>query len=54
MGRSLRENGSPESEAVLVLGAQHLWDLQFPSLFAESVTAWIGGQELPDGLKKLS
>ncbi|KAI8954448.1 Alpha/Beta hydrolase protein [Xylaria longipes] len=54
MGRLLRGNGSPNSEAVLVKGAQHLWDLQFPMLFAESVTAWIEGWGLPDGLKKLS
>ncbi|TRX88851.1 hypothetical protein FHL15_010310 [Xylaria flabelliformis] len=53
MGRLLRENGSPDSEAVLVKGAHHLWDLQFLLLFAESVTAWIEGRELPDGLKKL-
>ncbi|KAI1426157.1 Alpha/Beta hydrolase protein [Xylaria sp. FL1777] len=54
MGRLLRENGSPESEAVLVKGAQHLWDLQFPLLFAESIKAWVERRVLPDGLKKLS
>ncbi|KAI1123107.1 Alpha/Beta hydrolase protein [Nemania abortiva] len=54
MGRLLRENGSPDGQAVLVEGAQHLWDLQFPSLFAESVRAWAEGRELPAALKKLS
>ncbi|KAI1111255.1 Alpha/Beta hydrolase protein [Nemania sp. NC0429] len=53
MGRLLRENGSPGSEAVLAKGAQHLWDLQFPLLFAQSVTAWIEGRGLPDGFEKL-
>ncbi|KAI1177318.1 Alpha/Beta hydrolase protein [Nemania sp. FL0916] len=53
MGQLLKENGSPDSEAVLVKGAQHLWDLQFPLLFAQSVTAWTEGRELPDGFKKL-
>ncbi|KAI0438304.1 Alpha/Beta hydrolase protein [Xylaria telfairii] len=53
MGRILRANGSPESTAALVTGGQHLWDLQFPSLFADSVTTWVEGRELPDGLKAL-
>ncbi|KAI8633825.1 Alpha/Beta hydrolase protein [Xylariaceae sp. FL1651] len=53
MGRVLRENGSPASEAALVKGAQHPWDLQFPELFAESARAWIEGRELPSGIEKL-
>ncbi|KAI0096368.1 Alpha/Beta hydrolase protein [Nemania sp. FL0031] len=54
MGRLLRGNGSPNSRAVLVEGAQHLWDLQFPSMFAESVRAWVEGRERPAALKDLS
>ncbi|KAI0410877.1 alpha/beta-hydrolase [Xylaria grammica] len=53
MGRLLRENGSPDSKAVLVQGAQHLWDLQFPLLFAESAKAWIESRELPAELSVL-
>ncbi|KAI0972381.1 Alpha/Beta hydrolase protein [Xylaria arbuscula] len=54
MGQLLREKGSPESEAVLVKGAQHLWDIQFPPLFVETVKAWIERRKLPDALKRLS
>ncbi|KAI0538841.1 Alpha/Beta hydrolase protein [Xylaria digitata] len=53
MGRLLKENGSPESKAVLVTSAQHLWDLQFPLLFSRSAKAWIEDQELPAELKEL-
>ncbi|KAI0877441.1 alpha/beta-hydrolase [Hypoxylon argillaceum] len=53
MGRVLRENGSLDSRAVVVEKAQHLWDLQFPELFARSVEAWVEGGDLPLELKTL-
>ncbi|KAI1331786.1 Alpha/Beta hydrolase protein [Xylariaceae sp. FL0255] len=59
MGRILRERKRKDGKsdglamdhrAALVSGAQHLWDMQFPQLFADSVTACIDGNNLPDGL----
>lgn len=42
MGGGIREGG-----AVVVRGAVHAWDLQFPELFAGGVLAWVEGRELP-------
>ncbi|KAH0842372.1 hypothetical protein AYO21_00014 [Fonsecaea monophora] len=49
MAELLRE-GCSESQAAVVRGGAHAWDLQFPELFAKSVKAWIDGDDLPDGL----
>ncbi|KAH8170051.1 alpha/beta hydrolase fold domain-containing protein [Sarocladium implicatum] len=56
MARCFREKGSGEglkSKAYVVEGAVHAWDLQFPSLFAWGITAWIKGQILPQGFEEL-
>ena len=54
MGRLLRDNGSPESKAVLAKRALHAWDMQLPELFAQSVRAWIEGKALPEQLEDLT
>ncbi|TLD21768.1 Alpha/Beta hydrolase protein [Venturia nashicola] len=43
-GRVLRRLGG---RAFVVREAVHLWDLQFPELFAAGVRAWVEGRELP-------
>ena len=45
-GRMLRSK-VPESKAFVVRNAVHLWDLQFPELFANGVRAWIEGEAMP-------
>lgn len=40
-------------KAFVVRGAVHLWDLQFPELFANGVKAWVEGSELPEGFEVL-
>ncbi|QDS75046.1 hypothetical protein FKW77_006273 [Venturia effusa] len=45
-GRVLRRVNE-ESRAFVVREAVHLWDLQFPELFAEGVRAWVEGREMP-------
>lgn len=42
MGECIREG-----RAVVVRGAVHAWDLQFPELFANGILAWARGEELP-------
>ncbi|SPO01971.1 uncharacterized protein DNG_04644 [Cephalotrichum gorgonifer] len=42
MGEVLRDG-----RAVVVRGAVHAWDLQFPELFARGVLAWVREEELP-------
>ena len=48
MGRVLREGS-----AVVVRGAVHAWDLQFPELFAKGILAWVKGEELPSEFEAL-
>jgi hypothetical protein len=45
--------GCEESRAVVVDGAVHAWDLQWPELFARGITAWIELRELPVEFKEL-
>jgi pimeloyl-ACP methyl ester carboxylesterase len=40
-------NTNPECKAFVVRDAVHLWDLQLPELFAQSVRAWVEGSEMP-------
>ncbi|KAK1829710.1 Dihydrolipoyllysine-residue acetyltransferase component of acetoin cleaving system [Podospora conica] len=50
IGECWREEGVTErmgSRAVVVRGAVHAWNLQMPELFAEGITAWVEGKELP-------
>jgi pimeloyl-ACP methyl ester carboxylesterase len=44
---------TPECKAFVVRGAVHLWDLQFPELFAQGVRAWVDGSEMPKGFEVL-
>ena len=55
MARYFREkaDGEDMTEAYLVKGAVHAWDLQFPTLFAQGIRAWIGGRPLPAGFETL-
>jgi hypothetical protein len=39
--------GCEESRSVVVSGAAHAWDLQWPELFATAVEAWVERRELP-------
>lgn len=41
------------ARGVMIPGAGHLWNLQFPDLFAEVVRAWVTDQPLPEGLEPL-
>jgi hypothetical protein len=36
-----------ECKAFVVRDAVHLWDLQFPELFAQGVRAWVEGSDMP-------
>lgn len=38
---------NPECKAFVVRDAVHLWDLQFPELFAQGIRAWVEGSEMP-------
>ena len=46
LGHALRL-GCEESRSVVVSGAVHAWDLQWPELFATGVEAWVERRELP-------
>lgn len=50
---ALRE-ANQDSEAVVALGMDHVWDIQAPELFGSLVVAWIDKTELPVGIIKLS
>lgn len=41
------------SGAVVIRKATHGWDMQFPELFAEGVSAWVRGEQLPDEFERL-
>lgn len=43
-----------ECKAFVVREAVHLWDLQFPELFAQGVRAWVTGAEMPRDFEELS
>jgi pimeloyl-ACP methyl ester carboxylesterase len=44
---------NPECKAFVVRDAVHLWDLQLPELFAQSVRAWVEGSEMPKEFEML-
>lgn len=44
----------PNARGVLVPGVGHVWNLQAPDLFADTVRAWITDQPLPDTLTPLA
>lgn len=52
MGKVLQEN-NPESRAAAVKGYVHSWNLRFPELFANTITAWANNTYLPDGVDML-
>jgi pimeloyl-ACP methyl ester carboxylesterase len=52
IGRMLRSKDQ-ECMAFVVIDAVHLWDLQFPKLFAQGVRAWADGSEMPKEFKVL-
>lgn len=45
--------GCEDSRAVVVDGAVHAWDLQWPELFARGAQAWIERRELPVEFREL-
>jgi len=48
------KNKCPGSRAFVVTNAVHGWDLQFPSVFAEGVRAWVeASEELPEEFEEL-
>lgn len=52
MGRAMK-GVDERHKAVVVQGAVHAWDLQFPELFARGVLAWIEGRPLPEEFEEL-
>lgn len=52
-GKVLRRDGNEECKAFVVREAVHLWDLQFPELFANGVRAWVEGGEMPEEFEVL-
>ncbi|KAM5344450.1 hypothetical protein ACJ41O_012986 [Fusarium nematophilum] len=56
LAETFRREGSKdgkESRAVVIRGAVHGWDLQFPELFAEGIRAWVEKQPLPHKFESL-
>lgn len=51
-GEVLRK-GNEECRAFVVRKAVHLWDLQFPKLFADGVRAWVESGEMPSEFEVL-
>ncbi|KAF4982847.1 hypothetical protein FDECE_17430 [Fusarium decemcellulare] len=53
VGEALRSRGIKDyqskdfSKAVVVKGALHAWNIQYPELFARGIRAWIEGADLP-------
>jgi pimeloyl-ACP methyl ester carboxylesterase len=47
-------SSNPECKAYVVRDAIHLWDLQFPELFAQGVRAWVDGSEMPKEFEVLN
>lgn len=52
-GRILRSKDQ-ECQAFVVRDAVHLWDLQFPELFAQGVRAWVDGSTMPKKFEVLT
>ena len=54
--RAARQLGHaiPNARGVLVPGVGHVWNLQAPDLFADTVRAWITDRPLPDALMPLA
>ena len=51
MGKVFRAQGHEDgkkSQACVVKGAIHAWNLQFPELFADGIKAWVGNEPLPE------
>ncbi|KAK8068736.1 Alpha/Beta hydrolase protein [Apiospora phragmitis] len=58
IGRLLRSMGSgngpgEQTRTFVVKNGIHVWNLQVPELFAQSVRAWIEGYPMPVGLEEL-
>jgi pimeloyl-ACP methyl ester carboxylesterase len=49
-GEAWPEDGSG---AVVLREATHGWDMQFPELFAQGVSAWVNGERLPKEFERL-
>lgn len=49
-GEAWPEDGSG---AVVLRKGRHEWDMQFPELFAQGVSAWVKGESLPDELERV-
>ncbi len=43
----------PNTRGVIVPGLNHVWALQDPRLFADTVRAWVTGKKLPDALEPI-
>ena len=41
------------SQGIVVPRANHVWNLQYPDLFAEVVRAWVTDRPLPEGMRAL-
>jgi pimeloyl-ACP methyl ester carboxylesterase len=48
-----REWHDDDSGAVVIRKATHGWDMQFPELFAQGVTDWVNGTQLPEEFERL-
>ncbi len=46
-------NNLPNSQAYLVPGVGHIWNIESSELFNLVLRCWIKGESLPDGLKKV-
>lgn len=53
--RTYQDEAWPEdgSGAVVLREATHGWDMQFPELFAQGVSAWVNGEKLPKEFERL-
>ena len=53
--RTIQDETWPEdgSGAFVLREATHGWDMQFPELFAQGVSAWVNGERLPKEFEKL-
>jgi pimeloyl-ACP methyl ester carboxylesterase len=38
----------PQAQGIVVPGLHHLWNLQNPELFSNTVRAWVSGKKLPE------
>lgn len=53
--RTEQDEAWPEdgSGAIVIRKATHGWDMQFPELFAQGVTAWVNCEKLPEDFERL-